>query len=101
MGIAGIGQKNEKFKWHPAGSNYTPQPGDLTIYGSDYHHVDIVVSVSGSNVTTIGGDTNPPGYAPHGTDYPKPPGSPSGSVVSEGIKYGLYSGDVYGYVSPE
>ena len=102
-GIAGIGQRNEKFKWHPSGSGYTPQPGDLTIYnfGKGYDHVDIVVSVSGSNVTTIGGDTGPSAYAPHGTDFPDPPGSPSGSVVSQSTKYGFYSGGAIGYVSPD
>lgn len=46
-------QDGTKFQVHPV-SGYTPQPGDLAIHGD--HHVNIVASVSGSQIYVIGGN---------------------------------------------
>lgn len=55
--IKTIGQQNQNFHWHPAGS-YTPKPGDLALHasGNNYFHVNIVVGVSGNQLTLIGGN---------------------------------------------
>ena len=45
---------NKNFHWHPAGSGYIPKPGDLEIFGAN--HVNIVVGVTGGNISNIGGD---------------------------------------------
>lgn len=46
--------------WHPKGQDYVPKPGDVVVYNeglSPYpQHVNIVVSVSGTGFTTIGGN---------------------------------------------
>lgn len=91
--IVDTAENSDNFSYHDSSSGYTPKPGDLSIYdfgtGNGYDHVDIVVSVSGSTVETIGGDT--------GTNINKYPG---GSIVGIGTKSGFYSQGVIGYVSP-
>ena len=52
--IEAIGTIGQNFHWHPVGSGYTPQPGDLAIHGSS--HVNIVVGVSGNQMTLVGGN---------------------------------------------
>ena len=46
--------------YHPARSGYVPQPGDIVIYKEGLEpypsHVNIVISVDGSKMTTIGGN---------------------------------------------
>ncbi len=84
--IQSIGEQNIKFHWHPAGSGYTPKPGDLAIHGSQ--HVNIFISSSGGTSTYIGGDQ---GNGPY----------PGGSIVSTDTESGYYSGGITGYVSPD
>jgi len=50
-----IGEKREKFVYHPVGS-YTPQPGDLVIQKEGVSHVNIVIAVDGNKLTIIGGN---------------------------------------------
>lgn len=72
--IQALGQQNQNFHWHPVGS-YTPKPGDIAIYGA--RHTNLVISVSGGTVTTIGGNQ-------------------SGKVSQGGLQ-----GDLTGYVTPD
>ncbi len=94
--IQSIGQKNQNFHWHKE-PGYTPKAGDLAIhlYGSTYalSHVNIVVGVSGSNVTMIGGDQGS-GRAPG-------PGQPGQTVVSEYTVNNFEGDSIIGYVSPD
>ena len=76
-------QDTTKFTYHDV-AGYTPQPGDLAIHGD--HHVNIVVGVSGSQITLIGGnqssyDLEQSSVSTYQTDF------------TDG-------GDVTGYVSP-
>jgi lysozyme family protein len=76
-------QDSTKFTVRGVG-NYTPQPGDLAIHGD--HHVNIVVGVSGSQITLVGGnqgsnDFNQSKVSSYSTDF------------SDG-------GDITNYVSP-
>lgn len=84
--IQALGEQNQSFHWHPAGSGYTPQPGDLAIHGAD--HVNIFISSTGGVSTYIGGDQ---GSGPY----------PGGSIVSTETESGYYSGGITGYVSPD
>jgi|GEM_PF-1495707 len=70
--------------WHTNGDGYTPQPGDIAIYGGA--HTNILVSVSGSTTTYIGGDQAGPSF-------------PDGSKVSTETGSGYYSNGITGYVS--
>ncbi len=83
------------FVWHPAGSGYTPVPGDLAIHGSA--HVNIYVSYANGQATYIGGDQGNNG--PYGTEDP-----PSESIVSTEVWPGYWgAGDpepITGYISP-
>lgn len=91
------------FTWHPIGSGYTPQPGDLAPLSSpgdpDYH-IEMVVSVNGPTITYIAGDTG--GGFPNGKDgyggtgAPGTPGYQSYSTVSETTS----QADITGYASP-
>ncbi len=94
--IQSIGEKNQNFHWHPE-PGYTPKPGDLAIhlYGSTYaqSHVNIVVGVSGNNVTMIGGDQGP--------GLPPSPGTPGQTVVSEYTVNSFTGDSIIGYVSPD
>lgn len=81
-----VGEHNKNFHWHPAGSNYTPKPGDLAIHGAG--HVNIFISSSGNAIQYIGGDQ---GSGPY----------PGGSIVSTEAGNGYYSNGVTGYVSPD
>jgi hypothetical protein len=55
-GVRAIGEKNGNFHWHPIGG-YLPKPGDLVIYkGGGVSHVNMVVGVNGSTISTLGGD---------------------------------------------
>ena len=87
VNIQAVGQAGGKFTWHPVGG-YTPQPGDLAIHGGQ--HVNIVVAVSGKNMTLIGGDQGPGPY----------PGGSYVSQYSEPISAGPGDG-ITGYVSPK
>ncbi len=46
--------------YHPVNTGYTPKPGDIVIYQTGSlpypHHVNIVISVDGEKMTTIGGN---------------------------------------------
>jgi hypothetical protein len=79
-------QSGSQFTFHSLASGYTPQPGDLAIHGGG--HVNIVVAVSGSTITLIGGDQG-------GENFPD-------NVVSE-YSTNDPTGDIppiTGYVSP-
>jgi hypothetical protein len=85
---------NSGFTWHPANSNYQPVPGDLAIYSTA--HVNILISISGSTYTFIGGDQGPSYNGNYG-------GTDSGSTVNSiigvpGIQTG--SAPLAGWVSP-
>jgi hypothetical protein len=56
--------------WHPVGSGYTPQPGDVAVYGLDTSavtavHVAIVTAATGDNRApdVINGDGDKTGYS--------------------------------------
>jgi hypothetical protein len=79
--IQAVGMLNQTFHWHPA-AGYSPTPGDLAIWGPN--HVNIVVGVSGTKLTLIGGDEGPGPY-------------PGGS----GVYQDNYTDGITGYVSPD
>lgn len=88
-GMAAIGQKNQNFHYHDAAS-YTPKPGDVAYhYSANDHHVNIVVGVSGTTITLVGGDQ--PGNGSY----------PDGSVVNEYPITGFTGNDIVGYISPD
>jgi hypothetical protein len=56
--------------WHPVGSGYTPQPGDVAVYGLDTTavtavHVAIVVAATGNDAApdVVNGDGDRTGYS--------------------------------------
>jgi hypothetical protein len=56
--------------WHPAGSGYVPQPGDVAVYGLDTSavtavHVAVVVGTTGDNDApdVVNGDGDRTGYS--------------------------------------
>ena len=56
--------------WHPVGSGYVPQPGDVAVYGLDSSavtavHVAIVIGTTGDNAApdVINGDGDRTGYS--------------------------------------
>jgi len=56
--------------WHPAGSGYVPQPGDVAVYGLDTSavtavHVAVVVGTTGDNAApnVVNGDGDRTGYS--------------------------------------
>ncbi len=56
--------------WHPVGSHYTPQPGDVAVYGLDTgavtsEHVAVVTGDSGNNAApdVVNGDGDRTGYS--------------------------------------
>lgn len=55
-----IGVPENGYTQHINDGSYTPQPGDLAIYGGtiadDVYHINIVVGMNGSQVITIGGN---------------------------------------------
>ncbi len=66
--------------WHPVGSGYTPQPGDVAVYGLDTNavtavHVAVVTADTGNDAApdVVNGDGDRTGY----------------SVVEVGIRAGL------------
>ena len=89
--IEAMGRADKNFHWHPAGSGYTPMPGDLEIFGSN--HVNIVVGVSSRNISNIGGDLRGVGQ-PDGAFGSRSP--VSGSIVGTDNNEGGT-----GYVSPD
>jgi hypothetical protein len=94
---------NGMFVFHPEASNYIPQPGDLAIHWNPpYEHVNIVVGVSGTTVTLIGGDQSNPQYLINGKDTTNygTQNPPSTSLVSTETLSGYYSDSVIGYLSP-
>jgi hypothetical protein len=114
IGLTGVA--GGKFVYHPASSGYVPVPGDLAIHWdySDIHqlspdgHVNIVVGVSGTQVTLIGGDQFNPTYGSAtnyggsaATNYS--PAVPNTSIVSTEYSPSYYSDGILGiigYVSP-
>jgi hypothetical protein len=55
-------QYSTKFVVHAA-AGYTPQPGDVALHSTTanpWYHVNIVVGVSGSKITLIGGNQSAP-----------------------------------------
>lgn len=87
-----LGQKGEKFEWHLNDGNYTPQPGDIAIYGNvgRQYHTNIVISAqSPSVVTTIGGNEGPESATPATRNIKK----------TENGTY--WPSEAYGYVSPK
>jgi hypothetical protein len=102
IGGGGSTPATPPFQWHPAGS-YTPQPGDLVIHNTDVDgqyiadgHVNIVVAVSGTKLTMIGGDQ---------ADS-KASSSYNQTIVSEysinSFTYDTYNNaSIDGYVSPD
>ena len=101
------GEAGGKFVYHPAASGYVPEPGDLAIHWdspdlsvlSVHGHVNIVVGVSGTSVTYIGGDQINPTYGSD-TNYGT---APNTSIVSYEYASSYYSVDtpgIIGYVSP-
>jgi hypothetical protein len=87
MGQAGKGG------WHyHSSSGYTPKPGDLAIHkGGGVSHINMVVNVSGTTVTEIGGDQ---GHGPYG-------GAHSRSDVSKHVWHGFSAYHTVGYVTPD
>jgi hypothetical protein len=56
--------------WHPVGSGYTPQPGDVAVYGLDTSavtavHVAVVIGATGNDAApdVINGDGDRTGYS--------------------------------------
>jgi hypothetical protein len=56
--------------WHPVGSGYVPQPGDVAVYGLDTSavtavHVAVVIAATGNNASpdVINGDGDRTGYS--------------------------------------
>lgn len=88
-GIRAIGLQNDRFVWHNA-AGYTPVPGDMAIRGGE--HVNLVVAVSGSQITVIGGNQ---GYSSgQATSF-------NNSLVTEYVYSGSTAGGITGYVSPK
>jgi len=82
--IKAIGEENQKFHWR-AKSGYIPKPGDMAVHndGKTNYHLNIVVGVSGNQVTLIGGNQG-------SNDLNK-------SLVSRGSM----QDDIIGYVTPD
>lgn len=54
--------------WHPVGSGYVPQPGDVAIYGLNTttdiaQHVGVVVGVGGHGPDVVNGDGDQTGFS--------------------------------------
>jgi hypothetical protein len=56
--------------WHPVGSGYVPQPGDVAVYGLDTSavtavHVAVVITATGNNASpdVVNGDGDRTGYS--------------------------------------
>lgn len=101
-GVIGIGgassslaEQAQGFTWHPAGSGYTPSPGDIAIHGTS--HTNIFISYNNGRATYIGGD-QAGNNEPSGTYGTKNP--PSGSIVSTETGNGYFDLGITGYVSP-
>lgn len=87
-GVRAIGNQNKNFHWHNAGG-YTPRPGDIVVHKEGMSHVNIVVGVSGSSMTLIGGDQ---GHGPY----------PGGSSVTQYTDKAFSGVDgITGYVTPD
>src|ERR1019366_10560631 len=85
-------QSTGKFIVHAASPGYTPQPGDVALHsslGNAWFHTNLVVAVSGSKVTFIGGDQGVNHY-PDNTV----------STYSESISAPINTDSVFDYVSP-
>jgi hypothetical protein len=82
--------------WHPAGSGYVPQPGDVAVYGLDLN------AVTAQHVALVTGD----GGGPDAPDVINGDGDRTGySVVETGQKQAFADvkgngGRLSGYVSP-
>ena len=102
-GVQQVGENGGNFTWHASNGNYTPVPGDMAIHWDPpYEHVNIVVGVSGTTLSLIGGDQGNPqefidgkDQTNYGTENP-----PSTSLVSTETVTGFSSDSIIGYVSP-
>ncbi len=91
--IEQLGKLNSTFHWHDA-AGYTPKPGDLAIHknaANSVSHVNMVISVSGTVISLIGGDQ---GSGPYGGDN-------SASILSQVTQQSSTDSDTIGYVSPD
>ncbi len=83
--IQKIGEEGTKFQWHDV-AGYTPRPGDLAIHGD--RHVNIVVGVSGTQMTLIGGNQGQRDLE-------------LSAVTGPNVTDFTDAGDVTGFVSPD
>lgn len=83
--------------WHPVGSGYVPQPGDVAIYGLD------ATAVTATHVAIVTGDSS---GSPDAPDVVNGDGDRTGySVVETGTDQAFadvkgHNGSLSGYVSP-
>ena len=89
--IQAVPSSNPSFHYHAA-AGYTPRPGDLGIISDTGSHVIVIVGVSGSTITSIGGDEAVSVPHTYGTKNP-----PSTSKLQQDTNYA----GVTGYVSPD
>ncbi len=68
--VSGGGPYTDHGTWHPLGSGYTPQPGDVAVYGLDTSavtavHVAVVIGTTGNDAApdVINGDGDRTGYS--------------------------------------
>lgn len=89
-----LGKKGDKFEWHLNDGAYTPQPGDIAVYGdaTDLYHTNIVISASSPTVmTTIGGNEG----------YSNGVSGKENSQVKKSENSTYWPNEAYGYVSPK
>jgi len=89
-----LGKKGDKFEWHQNDGSYTPQPGDIAVYGtaSNLYHTNIVISATSPTVmTTIGGNEG------HGDGV----SGKENSQVKKSENSTYWPKEAYGYVSPK
>jgi Big-like domain-containing protein/CHAP domain-containing protein len=82
--------------WHAAGSGYTPQAGDVAVYGTsaaDASHVGVVASNGSSGPNVVNGDWE----IDYPNDFPTAVYYQTNEVNSDG---GNSDGDLDGYASP-
>lgn len=107
LGIQQVGQsiRSSKFSYHDS-SNYTPQPGDIAVHiGPGVEHVNIVVAVTNSKITLVGGNQGGTGGGNAGglggVTVTSPVHGYNASSVSE-YDVSSPSGDsIVGYVTPD
>lgn len=91
--VKDLPNSDHNWHWHAA-SGYTPKPGDLAIHqnpSTGYSHVNMVIEVTGTTITLIGGDQGP---GPYG-------GPNSASLVSQAVMHGSTDDSTVGYTTPD